>query len=67
MIFYLSSDGTRSMLHTEEDLGRYQHNKLDWSSRAQPINAKSWLAAKKAFGFELTPLQNDLLKRQEVQ
>lgn len=53
MTFYLQSDGERSVIHTSVLDG--------FSLRADPIEAKSWIAAKLAFGFELTELQKQML------
>lgn len=53
-LHYLQSNGDRSVIHTEILDG--------FGLRAAPVEAASWIAAKEAFGFELTPLQKQLLK-----
>lgn len=55
MTFYLqySVSEDRSIIDTR------QHDRAEL--RAKPIEAESWLAAKKAFGFEMTPLQTAML------
>ena len=67
MHFVLQSDGERSVIHTELldetrtclENGRKVEKPI-WAWRGD-TEAKSWVAAKKAFGFELTPLQQKML------
>lgn len=54
MTFYLQGDGSKtiidSIIHT------------DCKFQGLPVDADSWIAAKLAFGFELTPLQKQILE-----
>lgn len=54
MDYYLQSDGENSVIHFAQLPG--------YELRAKPIKADSWIAAKKAFGFDLTPIQEQILK-----
>ena len=56
------SDGTRSVIFAESD-----NAPPSFTPRANPVVASSWLAAKKAFGFDLTPIQQSLLAAQGVE
>lgn len=55
--YFLLSDGDRSMITTIPEVAGFH-------SAGKPVAAKSWLAAKLAFGFELTPIQAGLLAAQ---
>ena len=59
MKYTVYSNGDRSIIASEPD-------KIEpgFSPRSQPLEAKSWIAAKLAFGFELTPVQRELLAKQ---
>lgn len=57
-MFYLQSDGERSVIHTALIDG--------FGLRAAPLEARSWIAAKKEFGFDLTALQTEMMKRGEA-
>ena len=58
MKFFLQSDGDQSMIDTKQHDG--------YSLRAQPIEADSWIEAKKKFGFDLTEIQASMLKQQQA-
>ena len=58
MDFYLQSDGENPVIHTAVLSG--------YSLRADPIKADSWIAPKKAFGFDLTATQERLLRGEAV-
>jgi hypothetical protein len=65
MLYMLQSNGDRSVIHTELVT---EKRLLDgvlvdayFEQRGKPVEANSWLEAKKKFGFELTPEQQRLL------
>lgn len=51
--YYLQGDGERTILHTQHIDG--------CELQAKPIQAASWVQAKKDYGFDLTPLQASML------
>ena len=62
MQFHLVSDGERSVVlddPTWEDWKVLRRG--EWTPRAKPIQAASWLDAKAGFGFELTAMQAAML------
>jgi hypothetical protein len=60
MNFQLISNGERSVICPVYMLEDFK----GFTPRSKPVAAKSWLAAKLAMGFELTPLQTRLLGEQ---
>lgn len=59
-IFHLVSNGERSVITSSpEILERELGGK--WAPRAEPTEQATWIEAKREFGFELTPLQQQLL------
>jgi hypothetical protein len=59
MEFHLMSDGERSVITNSpvKDCPKDE----GWSTRGS-VEASSWIHAKETFGFELTPMQADLLR-----
>jgi hypothetical protein len=55
MKFYLVSDGENSVIQPDEGI------KIPSSMIRGGVEAETWLDAKAAFGFELTPLQARML------
>lgn len=57
--YILISDGERSVITPFFPTKNFPED--EWEPRSDWITAPSWIAAKEAFGFELTPLQRQLL------
>lgn len=57
--YVLISNGERSVITAMFPTKDFPDD--EWSTRSDWIEAPSWLAAKQALGFELTPLQRQLL------
>lgn len=53
MTYYLQGDGTKTIIDSVIHDG--------CELQGAPVEAESWIAAKKEFGFELTALQKQIL------